>query len=100
MVGLSCRPPQLYVIPDGAKRRSGIHSGAFPIEVPEWVPGLPSVARDDPSFAEPIDSGKGSSPKRRPVTPRLPLPFRSRRGFRVFRRGWRGRRCPRSPSAP
>ena len=35
------------VIPDAAKRRSGIHSGAFPKEVPEWVPGLPSVARDD-----------------------------------------------------
>jgi hypothetical protein len=35
------------VIPDEAQRRSGIHSGAFPKEVPEWVPGLPSVARDD-----------------------------------------------------
>jgi len=36
------------VIPDGAKRKSGIHSGAFPISVPEWIPGLPAVARDDP----------------------------------------------------
>ena len=35
------------VIPDGAERRSGIHSGAYPKEVPEWVPGLPTVARDD-----------------------------------------------------
>ncbi len=51
-------PPE-RVIPDAAKRRSGIHSGAYPKEVPEWVPGLPEpvlgpaegrtrgVARDD-----------------------------------------------------
>ncbi len=35
------------VIPDAAKRRSGIHSGAFAGEVPAWIPGLPTVARDD-----------------------------------------------------
>ena len=35
------------VIPDAAKRRSGIPSGALAGEVPEWVPGLPTVARDD-----------------------------------------------------
>ncbi|MFC5504513.1 4-(cytidine 5'-diphospho)-2-C-methyl-D-erythritol kinase [Bosea massiliensis] len=47
------------VIPDAAKRRSGIHSGAHAGEVPEWIPGLPEpvlgpaegrtrgVARDD-----------------------------------------------------
>ncbi|WP_372689373.1 4-(cytidine 5'-diphospho)-2-C-methyl-D-erythritol kinase [Bosea sp. (in: a-proteobacteria)] len=35
------------VIPDAAKRRSGIHSGAPAGEVPEWIPGLPAVARDD-----------------------------------------------------
>ncbi|CAD5258780.1 hypothetical protein BOSE62_40241 [Bosea sp. 62] len=28
-------------------RRSGIHSGAFPNKVPEWIPSLPSVARDE-----------------------------------------------------
>jgi cobaltochelatase CobN len=35
------------VIPDAAKRRSGIHSGAFAGVVPAWIPGLPTVARDD-----------------------------------------------------
>nr|WP_082365525.1 cobaltochelatase subunit CobN [Bosea vaviloviae] len=35
------------VIPDAAERRSGIHSGTFVREVPEWIPGLPAVARDD-----------------------------------------------------
>jgi len=35
------------VIPDEAKRRSGIHSGTFFGDVPEWIPGLLSVARDD-----------------------------------------------------
>ena len=35
------------VIPDEAKRRSGIHSGTFAGDVPEWIPGLLSVARDD-----------------------------------------------------
>ncbi|CAD5272124.1 hypothetical protein BOS5A_210088 [Bosea sp. EC-HK365B] len=39
----ACRPGQA-----AKRRRSGIHSGAFPIEVPEWVPGLHTVARDDP----------------------------------------------------
>ena len=35
------------VIPDEAKRRSGIHSGTFFGHAPEWIPGLLSVARDD-----------------------------------------------------
>jgi hypothetical protein len=35
------------VIPGGAQRRPGIHSGALPVEVQAWIPGLPSVARDD-----------------------------------------------------
>jgi hypothetical protein len=35
------------VIPDEAKRRSGIHSGTFFGDSPEWIPGLLSVARDD-----------------------------------------------------
>jgi hypothetical protein len=35
------------VIPDEAKRRSGIHSGTFFGDAPEWIPGLLSVARDD-----------------------------------------------------
>ncbi|KRE16550.1 DNA polymerase [Bosea sp. Root381] len=35
------------VTPDAAKRSSGVHSGALIGEVPEWIPGLPAVARDD-----------------------------------------------------
>ena len=35
------------VIPDEAKRRSGIHSGTSFGDAPEWIPGLLSVARDD-----------------------------------------------------
>jgi cobaltochelatase CobN len=35
------------VIPGEAQRRPGIHSGAAAGKVPEWIPGLPSVARDD-----------------------------------------------------
>ncbi|HEY5793613.1 MAG TPA: error-prone DNA polymerase [Bosea sp. (in: a-proteobacteria)] len=52
------------VIPDAAKRRSGIHAGALAGEVPEWIPGLPPVARDD---------GEGVS---------KPSPFALRLGFR------------------
>ncbi len=37
------------VIPDAAKRRSGIHSGASAGGVQEWIPGLLTVARDDGS---------------------------------------------------
>ena len=35
------------VIPAEAKRRAGIHAGAFPKVFQAWVPGLPPVARDD-----------------------------------------------------
>ena len=35
------------VIPDEAKRRSGIHSGTFFGDVPERIAGLLSIARDD-----------------------------------------------------
>ena len=41
---------QACVIPDAAKRRSGIHSGALAGEVQAWIPGLPAVARDDGAF--------------------------------------------------
>ncbi|WP_332684127.1 hypothetical protein [Bosea sp. (in: a-proteobacteria)] len=34
------------------RRRSGIHAGAFPKKVQAWVPGLPSVARDDPRMID------------------------------------------------
>jgi cobaltochelatase CobN len=46
------------VIPDAAKRRSGIHAGALLGEVPEWIPGLPPVARDDGACDE-KDAGSG-----------------------------------------
>lgn len=39
------------IVPDETKRRSGIHSGTFFGDVPEWIPGLLSVARDDRSVA-------------------------------------------------
>ncbi|CAN5366418.1 error-prone DNA polymerase [soil metagenome] len=35
-------------IQDAAKRRPGSLSGAPSGEAPEWIPGLPAVARDDP----------------------------------------------------
>jgi hypothetical protein len=42
------------VIPDKPRqrRRSGIHAGALAGEVPEWIPGLLAVARDDGAFPE------------------------------------------------
>jgi hypothetical protein len=44
------------VIPDKPRqrRRSGIHSGALIGEVPEWIPGLLAVARDDGAFQDGI----------------------------------------------
>jgi len=38
------------VVPDAAKRRSGIHFGALPEKVQAWVSGLPAVAQDDAAF--------------------------------------------------
>ncbi|MCV9940537.1 cobaltochelatase subunit CobN [Boseaceae bacterium BT-24-1] len=45
--GYDVGQPRQAVIPGEAQRRPGIHSGAAAGKVPEWIPDLPSVARDD-----------------------------------------------------
>ncbi|WP_210188368.1 hypothetical protein, partial [Bosea sp. OK403] len=44
-------PPAPIITPI---KHTGIHAGALAGEVPEWIPGLLAVARDDGAFRDEI----------------------------------------------